>query len=206
MGFSLNDPEFVPQSALTGTKDSAVSKGGKIIRLSEADLVRHLINRERVGHIALYNMYAASLYGVILRIVNHREIAEELLQDTFVKICEHCNLYDPSKGRFFTWIMSIARNLSIDKVRTKGFKKSMLLNSIEESKESLDSFQSNAFNVETIGIKTLVNNMNPKYKLIIDMIYFKGYTHLEASVMLDLPLGTIKTRLRSGILILRKMI
>jgi RNA polymerase sigma factor (sigma-70 family) len=94
----------------------------KKISLSEEELVGALKNQETVAIKALYDMYSGALLGVISRIVLQSEVAEDILQETFVKIWNSSGSYDPSKGRLFTWMMNIAQNLSIDKLRSKDFK------------------------------------------------------------------------------------
>lgn len=153
---------------------------------------------------ALYDMYSASLYGVIYRIVQHEEIAEDLLQDTFVKIWNSFPLYDSSKGRLFTWMVNIARNLSIDKIRSKDFRNSSKNQDLENTVNVIDDQNSTAINPDIVGVKELVQQLKPDQKSILDLIYFRGYTHVEAAEELGIPLGTVKTRMRMAIITLRK--
>jgi len=92
------------------------------ISLSEEELVRALRNRERIAIEALYDMYSSSLYGVISRIIVDTATAEDVLQETFIKIWNSFSAYSTEKGRLFTWMVNIARNLAIDKIRSKDFK------------------------------------------------------------------------------------
>ncbi len=96
------------------------------------------------------------LLGVIYRIVQHKEIAEDLLQETFIKIWNAAESYDSSKGRVFTWAMRIARNLSIDKVRSKEFKNSNKNQEIEDKLNFIDAQTEVTFNTDHLGIKALV--------------------------------------------------
>ncbi|SFH40918.1 RNA polymerase sigma-70 factor, ECF subfamily [Pedobacter insulae] len=153
---------------------------------------------------ALYDMYSGALLGVISRIVIHTEIAEDLLQETFVKIWNSASSYDSSKGRLFTWMMNVARNLSIDKLRSKDFKNAAKNQDIENNVDFIDEQKRVTFNADTLGLKELVTKLKPEFKNVLDMIYFKGYTHVEAAEELNLPLGTVKTRIRMAILELRK--
>ena len=98
-----------------------MSKRGKI-SLSEEELVLALRNREKIAVEALYDMYSASLFGVISRIIIDIPVAEDVLQETFVKIWHSFASYSTEKGRLFTWMVNIARNLAIDKIRSKDFK------------------------------------------------------------------------------------
>ena len=175
------------------------------ISLSEDELEMALRNKEKAGAEALYDMYSSSLYGIIFRIVQHEEIAEDLLQDTFVRIWNSFASYDESKGRLFTWMVNIARNISIDKTRSKDFRNSSKTEDIENNVLSLEMQSGNTLNPETMGLKELVAKLKPEQKIILDMVYFRGFTHAEVSEELEIPLGTVKTRLRNGIISLRKV-
>ena len=176
----------------------------KKISLSEEELVNALKRQETIAIKALYDMYSGALLGVISRIVIHTEVAEDLLQETFIKIWNSASSYDPSKGRLFTWMMNVARNLSIDKLRSKDFKNSNKNQDIENNVNFIDEQRKVTFNADTLGLKELVTKLKPEFKSVLDMIYFKGYTHVEAAEELNLPLGTVKTRVRMAILELRK--
>ncbi len=149
-------------------------------------------------------MYSGALLGVISRIIQHTEIAEDLLQDTFIKIWNSADSYDPSKGRLFTWMMNIARNISIDKLRSKDFRNSIKNQEIENNVDFIDEQKKITFNSDTLGLRDMVTALKPEYNRVLDMVYFKGYTHVEAAEELNLPLGTVKTRIRMAIMELRK--
>ncbi len=174
------------------------------ISLSEEDLIAALGKREKIAAEALYDMYSASLFGVISRIVIDTAIAEDVLQDTFVKIWNSFASYSAEKGRLFTWMVNIARNLAIDKIRSKDFKNQNKNQELENNVTFIDEKRNTVYNPELLGLKDLVEKLNPEQKSILDLVYFKGYTHVEAADELGVPLGTIKTRLRMAIVQLRK--
>lgn len=174
------------------------------ISLSEEELIQALRNHEKIGAEALYDMYSASLYGVILRIVTEETAAEDVLQETFVKIWHSFASYSTEKGRLFTWMVNIARNLAIDKVRSKDFRNQSKNQDIENNVTFIDEQRNTVYKPELMGIKDLVETLKPEQKSILELVYFKGYTHVEAADELGLPLGTIKTRLRMGIQQLRR--
>jgi RNA polymerase sigma factor (sigma-70 family) len=176
----------------------------KKISLSEEDLVLALKNREKIAMEALYDMYSSSLFGIISRIVIDTETSEDVLQETFVKIWHSFSAYSAEKGRLFTWMVNIARNLAIDKIRSKDFKNQNKNQDIENNVTIIDSERNSSFKPELLGVKDLVETLRPEQKLILNLVYFKGYTHVEASDELGIPLGTIKTRLRMAIQELRK--
>ncbi|RZL46802.1 MAG: sigma-70 family RNA polymerase sigma factor [Pedobacter sp.] len=153
----------------------------------------------------LYKMYAGSLNGIIKRIIKFDEVAEDVLQDTFAKIWKSIDQYDPSKGKLFTWMANVAKNMAIDQVRSKGYVNLGKTDDINDlSIENLDFSTHTVINQETIGIKQLLVHLNLDQQNIIELIYFKGFTHVQASEILNIPLGTVKTKLRLAILKLRR--
>ena len=152
----------------------------------------------------LYDNYSSALYGVILRIVQKDEIAEDVLQETCLKIWNNFKQYNASKGRLFTWIINVARNTAIDKIRSREFANAAKNRNVDDSVDSVNLKQYHSFNPETIGIKEMVNNLEKEHKEIIDLMYFKGYTQIEVALKLHIPLGTVKTRARTAIMKLRK--
>lgn len=155
---------------------------------------------------SLYNMYSESMHGIIYNIVRDNNIAEEVMQDVFIKAWNNSASYSPQKGRFFTWILNIARNAAIDKTRSKSFKNSkknldaQLFVDILHNNESLDN------KTDAIGIGKFVKKLAKKCIKVIELLYFKGYTQKEASKTLEMPIGTIKTRNRNCIKELRNML
>ena len=176
----------------------------KKISLTEEDLVRALKGKETIAIQALYDMYSGALLGVISRIIQQQEVAEDLLQETFIKIWNSADSYDSSKGRLFTWMINLARNLSIDKLRSKDFRNSNKNQDIENNVDFIDSQRKITFNADTLGLRDMVTALKPEFNDVLNMVYFKGYTHVEAAEELNLPLGTVKTRIRMAIMELRK--
>ena len=163
-----------------------------------------LKNREKIAVEALYDMYSSSLFGVISRIITDTATAEDVLQETFVKIWHSFSSYSTEKGRLFTWMVNIARHLAIDKLRSKDFKNQNKNQELENNVTFIDEKRNTVYNPELLGIKDLVEKLKPEQKSILELVYFKGYTHVEAADELGIPLGTIKTRLRMAIVQLRK--
>ena len=174
------------------------------ISLTEEELVLALKNREKIAVEALYDMYSSSLYGVISRIITDTATAEDVLQETFVKIWHSFSSYSTEKGRLFTWMVNIARNLAIDKIRSKDYKNQNKNQELENNVTFIDEQRNTVYKPELMGIKDLVQTLKPDQKIILELVYFKGYTHVEAADELGIPLGTIKTRLRMAIQQLRK--
>ncbi len=170
---------------------------GRRTKIEEEDLIQLLTAKERRGIEILYDNYSAALYGVVHRIVGNDEIAEEVLQETFLKIWNNFGQYDSGKGRLFTWMVNICRNLSIDKVRSKEFVNQSKNQSIDNV-VSLSDYKS-SYNPDLIGVRDIVKKLEPEYRLIIDLLFFQGYSQSEAAEKLNIPLGTVKTRSRAAI-------
>lgn len=154
----------------------------------------------------IYERYSPALFGVICRIIPDEHVAEDVLQESFIKIWNSAATYDTSKGRLFTWMLNVCRNAAIDKMRSKGFKAKRKTAGEEAIDYRADENLYNDVKPETIGIRELVNKMKPEWKEILDMVYFNGYTHQEVSDELNIPLGTVKTRIRNAIMHLRQII
>ena len=171
------------------------------MKFAESQIVEMLHQNDKQAIAVIYDQYAPALYGVVVRIVQSEEIAQDVMQDAFVKIWKKGTTYDSTKGTLFTWLLNITRNTAIDKIRSAGFRKSGENQNIDNHVHNKVS--SRGTNPDEIGVKELLNNLDDKYRDIIDMIYFRGFTQKEVSEELDIPLGTVKTRLRIGLRELR---
>jgi len=169
---------------------------------SEQVLVEALRKAELPAFNFLYHKYAANLFGVVFKIVNQQETAEDLLQEVFLKIRRNFHSYDERKARLFTWMLNIARNTAIDHLRLRVSRQERTHVAFEQAGVSLDEY-THSFNIDTIGIKNILNQLSPKHSQMLDLFYYKGYTHPEISELLGLPLGSVKTSIRQAILALR---
>lgn len=172
---------------------------------SEELLVAGLRARDEKAIGLLYDRYAPALYGVVLKIVKREELAEDVLQEGFVKIWSSIDQYDASKGRLFTWILNICRNQAIDKIRSRSYRVGLKTQDLDNTYvASLNS--SYETKPDHIGLKEITEKLNPDQKIVIDMMYFEGFSQSEVAEELNLPLGTVKTRARSAIKFLSKLI
>lgn len=172
---------------------------------ADEELVSLIKKGNRIGISDLYDKYAPYLFTLIYRIVQKRELAEDLLQETFVKIWMNIETYNPDKSKLSTWISNIARNLSIDALRSRDFKNQMKNLSDDGFVNMIDDESSFPLYTDHIGIEEILNKvLTDEHKKIINILYFKGYTQAEAAEFLNIPLGTLKTKLRSAIKILRE--
>lgn len=177
----------------------------KKIFLTEEKLVKALQAQDQVAIHALYDMYSPALLGLITSIVRRPEVAEDLLQDVFIKIWHSGVNYDPDKGRLFTWMINLARNYAIDTLRSKGFKNSGKNDDIDDCLKQAESRSKSQISVDTIGLRSHVWDLKPEYSELLSITFFSGYTHVEAAKLFNLPLGTVKTRIRKALQQLRTL-
>jgi RNA polymerase sigma factor (sigma-70 family) len=154
----------------------------------------------------LYENYSPALFGTINKMIADEQISEDILQEAFVKIWNNFEQYDSSKGRLFTWMINITRNLTIDTLRSKSYKKQQKIFSEDYIVNANQDRLSTVTSFDTIGLRKEVQNLKPDQKIIIDLAYFNGFTQEEISKEMNIPLGTVKTRMRTAIIELRKLL
>lgn len=175
------------------------------IKYSEQELVVLLNEQSNDAFNYLYNNYSGALYTIINQIVLDKDTANDVMQEVFVNIWRKINMYDATKGRLFTWMLNIARNAAIDKVRSKSYKDNQKNQPITENENSRIEMSANPV-VNDVGLKKVLTTLNEEYRRLIDLSYYQGFTHEEIAKMLGIPLGTVKTRIRTAICQLRTMI
>ena len=173
---------------------------------SEQELIALLQQRTDHSFGYLYDNYSGALMGIVGSIVSDQETARDVLQDVFVNIWRKIGTYDPTKGRLFTWMMNVARNAAIDKLRSRAYQDSLKNHSIQDNVDSNIARISTLPQIEDVGLKKVISKLKDEHRVLIDMSYFQGYTHDEISKILDIPLGTVKTRIRSALTNLRTLI
>ena len=174
-------------------------------KYSEQELVVLLNEQSNDAFNYLYDNYSGAIYTIKNQIVPDKDTASDVMQEVFVNIWRKINTYDAAKGRLFTWMLNIARNASIDKVRSKGYRDSQRNQPIADSENSRITMSLNP-SVTDVGLKKVLTNLNEEYRKLIDLSYYQGFTHEEIAKMLGIPLGTVKTRIRIAISQLRTMI
>ena len=168
----------------------------------EYDFVCALQSHDESAFELLYDRYGQALMSTIRRSIRDHNDAENILQETFVKIWRNIAQFDPSRGRLFTWMAAIVRNTVVDFLRTKQAAASRLTQPLDDTLPG-SQLHLDPLNVNYIGVSETVQRLEPKLQEVIKMIYFLGYTQQEVADELNLPLGTVKTRTRSALLRLR---
>jgi RNA polymerase sigma factor (sigma-70 family) len=174
-------------------------------KYDEQELVVLLNEQNNDAFNYLYDHYSGALFTIINQIVPDKDTAGDVLQEVFVNIWRKINTYDSSKGRLFTWMLNIARNAAIDKVRSRGYRDNQRNQTIVETENSGLNISSNP-TVSDVGLKKLLTTLNEESRKLIDLSYFQGFTHEEIAKLMGIPLGTVKTRIRTAIIQLRTMI
>jgi RNA polymerase sigma-70 factor (ECF subfamily) len=154
----------------------------------------------------LYDHYAATLHGVIFRIVRDEEIAQEVLQDSFLKIWNKIDSYDSSKGRLFTWMLNVTRNLAIDRTRSKEISKNRKTDDLDLVVNKVERQEQTELQVEAIGLKEILHRLPEEQRFVIEYLYLRGYTQSELADEFGIPLGTVKTRTRLALKDLRTIL
>ncbi len=167
-------------------------------------LISSLKQKDEKAYAYLYDHYSAALYGIIFKVVNNEDDANDVLQDTFVNIWKNIASYDGSKGgSLFTWMLHICRNKAIDRYRQK--------NRIQENQKEYKNVHiqnelanTTQIHVDKIGVQNIIDKIKPEHKDVIIQHYFNGFTHQEISVLNEIPLGSVKTRIRNAMMEIKK--
>lgn len=172
---------------------------------SEAELIQALRAQDPQAFALLYDNYSGALLGILLSIVKNNEEAENLLQDSFVKAWKYIHRYDSNKGRLFTWLVTICRNTALNFLRSR---QHISKTEIREAEISVHThaLATEPVHLEYIGLGKAVEKLDEKHRVVINLVYFWGYTQQEAAEELGLPLGTVKTRIRMALQILRNQL
>jgi RNA polymerase sigma-70 factor (ECF subfamily) len=148
----------------------------------------------------LYDHYSDSLYGVINRILEDDQLAEDALQASFLKIWQNFDSYDSGRASLFTWMSVIARNTALDQKRLKTYQSRQKTVSPDEVVYRPGASMPDGNNIDAAK---LLSQLDVNNRIVLEYAYLKGYTQQEISDTLNIPLGTVKTRLRKAISVLR---
>jgi RNA polymerase sigma factor (sigma-70 family) len=174
------------------------------VTYTEQELVTSLKDKDEQSFGYLYDNYSGALYSIVLQIVSDKELANDVLQEVFVNVWRKIESYDKTKGRLFTWMLNVARNLAIDMVRSKAYQNSQKNQPLPDAMHFDKTGGITQMSVDNIGLKKVIGKLKTEHRVLIDLAYFKGYTHEEIAEIESLPLGTVKTRIRSALIQLRE--
>ena len=164
----------------------------------DLDLIVRLQEKDAKALSSLYDKYSGALLGVILRICKDEILAEELLQETFLKIWDKSLSYDPKKGKFFTWSYRIARNTALNGIRnTQKYIQNEELSVYEDKVEDENK-------IDVLQLNGSIKKLDSHHQKAIELVYFNGLTHREAHEEMGVPLGTFKSYVRQALKQLKK--
>lgn len=172
---------------------------------TENELVQNLQALDKRAFSILYDNYGPAMLGVIKNLVFNSADAENLLQDVFIKVWKYIHRYDNTKGRLYTWLVTICRNTALNYLRsTEKIQVVEIQNS--DSGVTTQRLITEPAATELIGLNKVVQKLEDKHRSVINLIYFWGYTQQEVAEKLDLPLGTVKTRTRTALKLLKEQL
>lgn len=179
----------------------------KYSSINEKELLPKIAHKDEEAFSELYNRFSQVVYNLSYRVVKNTSDAEEVVQKVFIQIWNKAENYDSNRGAVSTWIMNITRSRAIDKIRSN--KKNKTTISMDDT--FLQFISPKGFIIEDASekreiIKNALAEIPSEQKTVVETIYFEGFTHSEAADHLDIPIGTVKTRLRLGILKLKDLI
>ena len=151
----------------------------------------------------LYDNYGDTFYGIAHQILKDEALAVDVLQDAFVKVWKKSANYDPGKGRLFTWVLSIVRNQAIDALRKAGRRNEI---QGDMADVSISNEPSGTVNHDVrMDVNTVLSKLEKDKRVLIEHSYILGYSHPEIAKKFDMPLGTVKTRIRNAMIELREI-
>ncbi len=171
---------------------------------TDEELVERLAHGDLSALEMLYGRYARPVFSLALRILQDQADAEEVTQDVFERVWRHAPTFDPSRGRFGTWLLSMTHHVAIDMLRKRQRRPQTVVDQTTEgigpvnNTERDDVVDSALRNVQAEQVRRALRSLPPSQQQAIELAYFGGMSHLEIAAMLGDPLGTVKARIRRG--------
>jgi len=167
-------------------------------------LIRRIADGDRQALAELYDLHAARLLGVLIRVVGDRGDAEDVLQAVFLTVWKRADQFDPRRGRGLSWLVCISRNRGLDLVRTRARRRDLFERSIQESPAELSAHPtSGAEMIDHHVLQQALSALSANQRAWILLAFQDGYTHSEIAELTDTPLGTVKAGIRRGLRKLR---
>lgn len=212
----VRDPEKNVQYADNINMITQRTSGRNLVVLSTGSIMpddmiaKRIFEKDTSALSELYDLHSKYLYTIIFYILRDDSEAEDMLQEVFLQIWEKIGTYDETLGSLLAWITRITRNKSIDRLRSKGFKNRSSETDFEKffdissDSDSTDPEKILTLNQEVTLISKAINSLSHNQKKLIFFAYFRGYSQSELAEHFNVPLGTVKTRIRAAMMLLRK--
>lgn len=190
---------------------------GKILTKDEErdrELMARIKARDASALSELYDHYNRLLFGLILSVLKKREEAEDILQEVFAKIWQQAEKFDLERGTVYTWIVTLARNRSIDRLRSKVYKEQKKQSTSLDDEDVFhplysdesDPLENTILTERAKKVHQALDQISEKQRKVLQVAYFSGMSQSEISEEFDIPLGTVKTRMRDGMIKLRELL
>jgi RNA polymerase sigma factor (sigma-70 family) len=159
----------------------------------------------------LYQRYSRILYSLAYRMVSDHQVAEDLLQEAFLAIWRRASSYTPQAGAAYSWLVSIVHHRAIDYLRS-AHRRSVMKEAtweeaeVDESTTVLDVWDDVWKSVQSVQVRTALMKLPPEQRVVIELAYFQGWTHSEIAEGIQIPLGTVKARMRLGLKHLKRIL
>jgi len=174
---------------------------------NDVELLKAVASQDEAALAQLYDRYRVILLGFLVRILNNREEAEDVLQEVFLQVWRRAADFDENRGRPFTWLVTLARSRGIDRLRALAARERVAVAGAKDELEAVSDAASDAFRSEQRGLVTSALAQLPdEQQRPLMLAYFDGLTQTEIAARLGAPLGTVKTRMRTGMMKLREML
>lgn len=174
---------------------------------SDVELLHAVARGDEAALARLYDAYRVILFGLLVRILNSREEAEDILQDVFIQVWRQAKDFDEKRGRPFTWLVTLARSRAIDRLRQVGARQRLATGAAQEQTETVsDALSDTIRGAQRDKVRQALAELPEEQRNTLVLAYFEGLTQSEIAAKLNAPLGTIKTRMRSGIIKLRALL
>jgi RNA polymerase sigma-70 factor, ECF subfamily len=174
---------------------------------NDVALLKAIAAKDEAALAQLYDRYRVILFGLLMRILNNREEAEDVLQELFLQVWRKAADFDETRGRPFTWLVTLGRSRGIDRLRTLAARERVAEAGAREVADEISDAAADAFKSEQRGlVSDALAKLPDEQKRAIMLAYFDGLTQSEIATRLGAPLGTVKTRMRTGMLRLRELL
>ncbi len=176
-------------------------------QISDNDLLHAVAGGDEAALAACYDRYRLILFGLIIRILHDREEAEDVLQEVFLQVWRRAGDFDEARGRAFTWLVTIARSRALDRLRSAGSRARLGEEAAQMPREEVGDAELDAVKSEARTIvRSALAELPEEQRRTLFLAYFEGLTQTEIAARLGDPLGTVKTRMRSGMMKLRELL
>jgi RNA polymerase sigma-70 factor (ECF subfamily) len=177
--------------------------------VSDVELLHAVARGDEAALARLYDAYRVILFGLLVRILNSREEAEDILQEVFVQVWRRAKDFDEKRGRPFTWLVTLARSRAIDRLRQLGARQRLAMGAAQEQEQTesfSDALTDSVRAEQQLVVRRALAELPEEQRTTLLLAYFDGLTQSEIAAKLNAPLGTVKTRMRSGMIKLRALL